>query len=274
MKSAEIPIGRFASSPPPSGVAGRGFTLIELLAVIGVIAVLAALLLPALANAKVKAQRVACVSNMRQVGLAVNLYAGESFGRLPNPKATNTFDFNNANAPDNPLKLLRPFVGASDPNAAVPVYICPGAEPTTKTDYAPVGTSSTALMINQVVMNWRAPLLGDPARIVVMQENYALMSYLWYQPANVGADPSVAGHQYSRWHMWTSSDAQQWSGSPREYYCNLHQQGGNLIWADGHVSYQLSKKTSSLDWGLLDASGLDSPWEPTLAHSCAIYSFR
>ena len=274
MKSSERPICRFATSPPRLGAPRLGFTLVELLVVIAVIGILAALLLPALANAKIKAKRVACLSNMRQVGLAVSLYEGESVGRLPNPKATNAFDFNNANAPDNPLKLLRPFVGLSDPNAAAPVYICPGAEPTTKADYAPVGSSSTALMINQVVMNWRAERLANPARTVVMQENYALMSYLWYQPANLDKDPSLAGHQYSQWHMWTSSDAQQWSGTEREHYCNLHQQGGNLIWADGHVSYKLSAKTSSLDWGLLASNGLDSPWVPKYAHSTHVYLYR
>jgi prepilin-type processing-associated H-X9-DG protein len=247
--------------------------LVELLVVMVVIAILAALLLLALANSGVKAKRVACLSNMRQVGIAVNLYLVDSVGRLPNPKAVSTFDFNNANAADNPLKQLRPFVGASDPNAATPVYTCPAAQPTTKPAYAPVGASSTALMVNQVVMNWRADRLGQPSRMVVLQENYALMSYLWYQPANVDADPSVAGHHYSRWHMWTSSDDQQWSGTRREHYCALHQRGGNLLWADGHVSYKLSAKTSSLDWGLVDSAGFDSPWQSTLAHSCDIYTF-
>jgi prepilin-type N-terminal cleavage/methylation domain-containing protein/prepilin-type processing-associated H-X9-DG protein len=274
MKSLDIPSGGYARSPPPARASWRGFTLPELLVVMAISALLAALLLPALAKAKVKAKRIGCLNNMRQVGMAVNLYAVDSVGRLPNPKATNTFDFNNASAPDNPLKLLRPFVGLSDPNSAAPVYICPGAQPTTKADYAPVGTSSTALMVNQVVMNWRAERLGNPARTVVMQENYALMGYLWYQPENVEADPSGAGHHYSRWHMWTSSDAQQWSGTKREHYSNLHQRGGNLMWLDGHVSYKLSVRTSSLDWGLLDSGGFDSPWEPTLIHSCNTYTYR
>ncbi len=62
---------------------GRGFTLIELLVVIGIIAILAALLFPVFATARKKAQAAQCQSNLKQIGLAIEMYASDWDQRFP-----------------------------------------------------------------------------------------------------------------------------------------------------------------------------------------------
>ncbi|MCL4789607.1 MAG: type II secretion system GspH family protein [Verrucomicrobia bacterium] len=83
MKTRDMVLARWQSGGHGAARPTIAFTLLELLVVIAVIGILAALLLPALGRAKMRAQRVQCVSNLKQFAVALQLYAGDFGDHLP-----------------------------------------------------------------------------------------------------------------------------------------------------------------------------------------------
>lgn len=111
--------GTFTRPRHPSRPARRAhgaFTLIELLVVIAIIAILAGLLLPALARAKQEGQKIGCLNNVRQIGLAYQLFFTENNDRFPayvteRTAPAGTPDTPEARAPYSYRQLLLPFLG-------------------------------------------------------------------------------------------------------------------------------------------------------------------
>lgn len=243
------PINSYATPQPAAA-----FTLVELLVVIATIAILAALLLPALGTAKTKAKRTTCLNNLGQINYAIQMYAGDNGDLLPMITNTTTSYSDSVSGTNLFMYFYKPLVmdylglrGAPSPQDRVfacpadtfyyengPPAICKTASLHDQLDsyyssyaYNGFGQSTNSLPALPAelaspapgLFGWKLSAITGPAKTILAAEMPAFFPFTWHDPER--PTPTEFGFNNAR-NVVSFSDGHA-SYIPIYFYSNLYE---------------------------------------------------
>ena len=244
----------------------RGFTLIELLVVIAIIAILAAILFPVFAQAREKARQTMCLSNAKQIGTGMMMYAQDYDEVLPiggrgrHPGEPNT-------APDRWDKLIMPYVKngmRADGRGTTGTFMCP-SRPT----FPNSATEPRGYGCNGNVMGWvdiAAVNPAPPSRSLAEITSPA-GTFLVAEGSSIQVPVATPGHpdnlnpeswvryedRRADWQIvapggWANNNTTNYTRAP-DSSCNScrrpigrHNNGANITYVDGHAKWNNIKR--------------------------------
>jgi prepilin-type N-terminal cleavage/methylation domain-containing protein/prepilin-type processing-associated H-X9-DG protein len=240
----------------------RAFTLIELLVVIAIIAILAAILFPVFAKAKSAAKNSACMSNMKQIGLAGLMYLGDNDDNHPQGDDYSEWIWPFIYAPytKNPPKDL-----GSGKNS---LFWCPHAADQPHYLANTGGNNNRPQLVEQLGLNVQFNLLltRDPAgnRAYAFWNSYSINENLVQEWPNNSAYEDPSGTLF----LLEAQDTEIESDELAELYGRTYtcvprtvltayeswtpnggyNDGSNYVWVDGHVKWKKTGRANSLPW--------------------------